>query len=200
MPCSAEQRSRRATKERERRAVEAPASRQTRLDTVKAATRDRRAAETPPSRQVRLASDKASTQRRRQAQTLESSITAKRRNSRMRAELRRQAAAVAAARYARRDATHSDAFEHLLWLHSCSGSLGVMNARRLFVYFTSRKLLLRLLVKTIPIGRFLCTQIFRNKFCGSLTPQARLKEIKHSHRVSDTQLFLFFNELYVKCG
>jgi hypothetical protein len=118
----------------------------------------------------------------------------------MRAELRRQAAAVAAARYARRDATHSDAFEHLLWLHSCSGSLGVMNARRLFVYFTSRKLLLRLLVKTIPIGRFLCTQIFRNKFCGSLTPQARLKEIKHSHRVSDTQLFLFFNELYVKCG
>ena len=81
MPCSAEQRSRRATKERELRAVEAPASRQTRLDTVKAATRDRRAAETPPSRQVRLASDKASTQRRRQAQTLESSITAKRRNS-----------------------------------------------------------------------------------------------------------------------
>merc|ERR1712070_127595 len=27
--------------------------------------------------------------------------------------------------------THNDAFEHLVWLHSCSGSLGVMNARRL---------------------------------------------------------------------
>ena len=64
--------------------------------------------------------------------TVESSITAKRRNSRMRAELRRQAADVAAARCARHDASHiSDAFEHLLWLHSCSGSLEVMNARRL---------------------------------------------------------------------
>ena len=51
----------------------------------------------------------------------------------MRAELRRQAADVAAARCARRDATHNDAaFEHLLWLHSCSGSRGVMNARRRF--------------------------------------------------------------------
>ena len=49
----------------------------------------------------------------------------------MRAEHRRQAAVVAEARCARRDATHNDAFEHLLWLHSCSGSLGVMNARRL---------------------------------------------------------------------
>jgi hypothetical protein len=89
MPHSAEQRSRRAAKERERRA----------------ATRDRRAAEAPPSRQTRLDSDKASTRRRRQAQTLEFSITAKRRNSRMRAELRRQAADIAAARCARRDAT-----------------------------------------------------------------------------------------------
>ena len=65
------------------------------------------------SLQVRLASDKASTRRRRQAQTLESSITAKRRNSRMRPE-RRQATrcrCVAAPRCARRDATHSDAFE-----------------------------------------------------------------------------------------
>ena len=44
---------------------------------------------------------------------------------------RRQAAVVAEARCARRDATHNDAFEHLVWLHSCSGSLGVMNARRL---------------------------------------------------------------------
>ena len=60
MPRSAEQRSRRAAKERERRAAESPASRQARLD-----------------------SDKVSTRRRRQAQTLESSITAKRRNSRM---------------------------------------------------------------------------------------------------------------------
>ena len=42
---------------------------------------------------------------RRHALTLESSITAKRRNSRMRAELRRQAADIAAARCARRDAT-----------------------------------------------------------------------------------------------
>ena len=49
----------------------------------------------------------------------------------MRAELRRQAAVVAAARCARRDATHNDAFEYLLWLHSCAGSLGVMNAGRL---------------------------------------------------------------------
>jgi len=49
----------------------------------------------------------------------------------VRAEHRRQAAVVAEARCARRDATHNDAFEHLVWLHSCSGSLGVMNARRL---------------------------------------------------------------------
>ena len=49
----------------------------------------------------------------------------------MRAELRRQAAVVAEARCARRDATHNDAFEYLIWLHSCSGSHGVMNARRL---------------------------------------------------------------------
>jgi len=49
----------------------------------------------------------------------------------MRAEHCRQAAVVAEARCARRDATHNDAFEHLVWLHSCSGSLGVMNARRL---------------------------------------------------------------------
>ena len=49
----------------------------------------------------------------------------------MRAELRRQAADVAAAKCARRDATHNDNFEHLLWLHSCSGSLGVINIRRL---------------------------------------------------------------------
>ena len=59
---------------------------------------------------------------------MESSITE---NHHIRAELRRQAAVVAAARCARRDATHNDAFEHLLWLHSCSGSLGVMNAGRL---------------------------------------------------------------------
>ena len=58
MPRTAEQRSRRAEKERERRAAKSPASRQARLALVKAATR-----------------------RRRQAQTLESSITAKRRNS-----------------------------------------------------------------------------------------------------------------------
>ena len=74
-----------------------------------------------------LALDKAATRRRRQA--LESSITTA--NSRMRAELRRQAAVVAAARCARRDTTRNDTFEHLLWRHSCSGSLGVMNDRRL---------------------------------------------------------------------
>ena len=53
----------------------------------------------------RLDADKASTRRRRLAQTLESSITAKRRNSRsrMRAELRQQAADIAAARCARLD-------------------------------------------------------------------------------------------------
>ena len=78
---SAEQRSRRAAKERERRAVESPASRQARLDFIKAATRDWRAEEPPPSRQARLGSVKASTRRRRHALTLESSITAKRRNS-----------------------------------------------------------------------------------------------------------------------
>jgi len=146
---SAEQRARRAEKERERRAAESPASRQARLALDKAATRrrrqaqtlesssitakrrnsekerERRAAELPASRQARLASDKAATRRRRQALTLESE------NQHMRAEHRRQAAVVAEARCARRDATHNDAFEHLVWLHSCSGSLGVMNARRL---------------------------------------------------------------------
>ena len=55
MPRSAEQSSRRAAKERERHAIEAPPSCQAGLDTVKA--RDRRAAETPASRQARLASD-----------------------------------------------------------------------------------------------------------------------------------------------
>ena len=42
MPRSAEQRSRRAAKKRERRAVESPASVQARLTSHKAATRDRR--------------------------------------------------------------------------------------------------------------------------------------------------------------
>ena len=82
---------------------------------------------------------------------LESSITAKRWNSRMRAESRRQAADVAVARCARRDASHiSDAFEHLLWLHSCSGSLGVINARCLSHLKKAGALvaLSRLLVKT----------------------------------------------------
>ena len=152
---SAEQRARRAEKERERRAAESPASK--RRNSVR--KRERRAAESPAARLARLASDKASTRRRRQALTLESDITAKRRNSarlarlasdkaatrihgqalessiaenqHMRAEHRRQAAVVAEARCARCDATHNDAFEHLVWLHSCSGSLGVMNARRL---------------------------------------------------------------------
>jgi len=119
---STEQRARRAEKERERRAAESPASK--RRNSVK--KRQRRAAESPASRQARLASDKAATRRHRQA--LESSIAE---NQHMRAELRRQAAVVAEARCARRDATHNDAFEQLLWLHSCSGSLGVMNARRL---------------------------------------------------------------------
>ena len=100
---SAEHRARRAEKERERRAAESPACRQSRLASVKAATRIHR-------------------------QALESSIAE---NQHMRAEHCSQAAVVAEARCARRDATHSDAFEHLLWLHSCSGSLGVMNARRL---------------------------------------------------------------------
>ena len=100
---SAEQRARRAEKERERRAAESPAARLARLASVKAATRKHR-------------------------QALESSIAE---NQHMRAEHRRQAAVVAEARCARRDATHNDAFEHLVWLHSCSGSLGVMNARRL---------------------------------------------------------------------
>ena len=53
---------------------------------------ERRAAESPASRQARLASDKAATRRHRQA--LESSIAE---NHHMRAELRRQAADVAAA-------------------------------------------------------------------------------------------------------
>ena len=120
---SAEQRARRAEKERERRAAESPASK--RRNSVK--KRERRAAESPASRQARLASgDKAATRRHRQA--LESSIAE---NQHMRAEHCSQAAVVAEARCARRDATHNDAFEHLLWLHSCSGSLGVMNARRL---------------------------------------------------------------------
>ena len=119
---SAEQRARRAEQERERRAAGSPASK--RRNSVK--KRERRAAESPASRQARLASDKAATRRHRQA--LESSIAE---NQHMRAEHCRQAAVVAEARCARRDATHNDAFEHLLWLHSCSGSLGVMNARHL---------------------------------------------------------------------
>jgi len=155
---STEQRARRAEKERERRAAESPACRQARLASVKASTRrrrqaltlesditakrrnsekkqrarraekerERRAAESPAARLARLASVKAATRKHRQA--LESSIAE---NQHMRAEHRRQAAVVAEARCARRDATHNDAFEHLLWLHSCSGSLGVMNARRL---------------------------------------------------------------------
>ena len=146
---SAEQRARRAEKERERRAAESPACRQDRLASDKASTRrrrqaltlesditakrrnsekkrERRAAESPAARLARLASVKAATRKHRQA--LESSIAE---NQHMRAEHRRQAAVVAEARCARRDATHNDAFEHLVWLHSCSGSLGVMNARRL---------------------------------------------------------------------
>ena len=114
--------SRRAEKERERRAAESPASK--RRNSVR--KRERRAAESPAARLARLASVKAATRRHRQA--LESSIAE---NQHVRAEHRRQAAVVAEARCARRDATHSDAFEHLVWLHSCSGSLGVMNARRL---------------------------------------------------------------------
>ena len=103
---SAEQRARRAYKERERRAAESPASK--RRNSVK--KRERRAAESPASRQARLASgDKAATRRHRQA--LESSIAE---NQHMRAEHCRQAAVVAEARCARCDATHNDAFEHLV--------------------------------------------------------------------------------------
>jgi hypothetical protein len=99
MTSSAEQRVRRAYKERERRAAESPASRQATLALVKAATRrrrqaqtlessitakrrnsekkrERRAAESPASRQAMLTLVKAATRRRRQA--MESSITAKR--------------------------------------------------------------------------------------------------------------------------
>jgi hypothetical protein len=100
MTSSAEQRVRRAYKERERRAAESPASRQARLASDKAATRrrrqaqtllessitakrrnsekkrERRAAESPASRQAMLTLVKAATRRRRQA--MESSITAKR--------------------------------------------------------------------------------------------------------------------------
>jgi hypothetical protein len=133
---STEQRARRAEQERERRAAESPACRQARLASDKASTRRRRQALTLESditakrrnsaRLARLASDKAAT--RIHGQALESSIAE---NQHMRAEHRRQAAVVAEARCARRDATHNDAFEHLVWLHSCSGSLGVMNARRL---------------------------------------------------------------------
>ena len=97
---STEQRARRAEKERERRAAESPASK--RRNSVK--KRERRAAESPAARQARLASDKAATRRHRQA--LESSIAE---NHHMRAELRRQAAVVAEARCARRDASHNDA-------------------------------------------------------------------------------------------
>ena len=133
---SAEQRAHRAEKERERRAAESSACRQARPASVKAVTRRRRQALTLESditakrrnsaRLARLASDKAAT--RIHGQALESSIAE---NQHMRAEHRRQAAVVAEARCARCDATHNDAFEHLVWLHSCSGSLGVMNARRL---------------------------------------------------------------------
>jgi len=115
---------RNSVKKRERRAAESPASKRRTSEKKRA----RRAAESPAARLARLASDKAATRRHRQA--LESSIAE---NQHMRAEHRRQAAVVAEARCARRDATHNDAFEHLVWLHSCScsGSLGVMNARRL---------------------------------------------------------------------
>ena len=80
-----------------------------------------------PLVRLRLALDKAATRRRRQAQHHCQASN----SSRMRAELRRRVAVVAAARCGRRDATHNNAFEHLLWLHACSGYLGVMNARRL---------------------------------------------------------------------
>ena len=89
-------------------------SRQAGLASNSETERERRAAESPASRQARLALDKVATRRHRQA--LESSITE---NHHMRAELRRQAAVVAASGCARRDAIHNDAFEHLLWLHSC---------------------------------------------------------------------------------
>ena len=103
MPRSAEQRSPRAAKESERRAVEAPASRQARLDTVRAATRDRRAAQT--LRLVRVGWLPTRLQLGDAVRRKPWSPAAKRRNSRMRAELRRQAADIAAARCARRDAT-----------------------------------------------------------------------------------------------
>ena len=130
---STEQRARRAEKERERRAAESPACRQARLASDKASTRrrrqaltlesditakrrnsekkqrarraekerERRAAESPACRQARLASVKASTRRRRQALTLESDITAKRRNSVKKSKRERRAAESPAARLAR---------------------------------------------------------------------------------------------------
>ncbi len=110
----AEQKSRRAAEDRDHCVAESPASRQAGLASNSETERERRAAESPASRQARLALDKVATRRHRQA--LESSITE---NHHMRAELRRQAAVVAAAGCARRDAIHNDAFEHLLWLHSC---------------------------------------------------------------------------------
>ena len=60
---------------------------------------ERRAAESPASRQARLASDKAATRRRHQAQNMESSITAKRRNSEKERE-RRAAESLASRRQA----------------------------------------------------------------------------------------------------
>ena len=99
--------------------------------------------ESPSYRQARRDSVAAATRRRRQANAhiLQSSIQAKGikaakgqariRHSFQRAEARRNAAAAAAARCARHDASHCDAFDHLHWLHSCTGSLNVMNARRL---------------------------------------------------------------------
>ena len=52
------------------------------------------------------------------------------RHSLQRAEARPKAADAATAKCARRDASHSDAFDHLVSLHSCTDSLKVMNARR----------------------------------------------------------------------
>ena len=145
MPCSAEKRSRRAAKERERRAVESPASRQARLDFIKAATRDWRAEEPPPSRQARLGSVNASTRGRRHALTLESSITAKRRNSCMRAELRRQAADVAAANIGVMCAVTSLIMTLLITFYGFTHVPAPSESWTLAVSLTSRKPAFRLL-------------------------------------------------------
>jgi len=121
---SAEQRARRAEQERERRAAGSPASK--RRNSVK--KRERRAAESLASRQARLASVKAATRRHRQA--LESSIAENHNHGSIYA---RALSIVVRLQLLLRLGVRAVTPLIMTFLRTSygSGSLGVMNARRL---------------------------------------------------------------------